>query len=243
MPQLEAVAFGTGPDELWPRLVRVLTYTAMQHCLGWSVRVLHDGGGLSVQSVHATPAERANSQKLEAWVDRVRTAPDGAELLLVDADIVVCRPLDALWTLDFDLAYTARSGKYPFNGGVIAVRVSSRTRWFMERWRAENERMLHAPLHHISWRVKYGGINQAALGCLLESGAWRDLSIRPVPCLEWNCEDSSWADFDPQVTRLVHVKSALRRAVFTDVTPAAGLEPLVTLWRALEREALASACL
>jgi hypothetical protein len=240
-PSLVACYFdGMDGATIWPRLARVLAYTASQHCPGWDVQI---------QATTPAPLKSAlgiishvhNTQKMEHWYEAVQRAPDGARLLLIDADTMILRSLDDVWTGEFfDYAYTTKKSKYPFNSGVVFLRVSDRTRAFMKTWRDENVRMLGDRVHHQVWRRKYGGINQAALGFALESSLTAGLTVRQLPCLEWNCEDNSWPSFDPAVTRIVHLKSALRRAALSIGPNLPVHRPLVTRWRRLEREATAA---
>ena len=151
---------------------------------------------------------------------------------------MILRPLNAVWDLPFDVAYTVRPRLLPLNAGVVFVRVSDRVRAFMTAWRDENRRMLTDTQHHQVWRRRYGGINQAALGAVLESPRTDGLAITPLPCSEWNCEDSTWRAYDPDVTRIVHLKSQLRIALFHGGSGGQEVRRLVTLWRALERAAL-----
>lgn len=239
-PRLLAVHFGDGHDQQWPRLARVLAYTAAQHCAHWS-REIRLVTPPPLTSALGIDSHVHNTQKMEAWAAAVQAAPDGVGVLLMDADMMIVRPLDDVWTEDFDFGYTTKASRFPFNSGVVFVRVSPAVRAFFEVWRAENRRMLGDRVHHQVWRAKYGGINQAALGFALESNLAAGLRVRTLPCTEWNCEDSSWASFDPAVTRIVHVKSMLRRIIFNLSAPNPRLRPLVQLWRQLERDAAALA--
>jgi hypothetical protein len=175
---------------------------------------------------------------MECWYEAVSMAPDGAELLLIDVDTVILRSLDAVWQQAFDIAYTTKPSRFPFNSGVVFVRVNDRSRAFVKTWRDENLRMLTSETHHQAWRRKYGGINQASLGYTLDSKLAAGVQLVQLPCVEWNCEDSSWALYDPSVTRILHVKSSLRRAVFLGHPAPVSVRPLGRLWRQLEQEAL-----
>ena len=241
IPRLEACYFGGDPTGQWCRMVRVLTHCAAQHCATWDVQIRHIIPPL-LKSALGIASHVENTQKMEHWHHLVSTAPDGAQLLLTDADTMILRPLDDLWDREFDLAYTTKESRFPFNSGVVALRVSPEVRAFVAAWRDENLRMLGDGQHHQEWRRRYGGINQASLGCMLEQGERYGVRLGTLPCREWNCEDSSWAAFDPHVTRLVHLKSSLRKALFHRgyLGHLAQLRPLITIWRQLEHEALAA---
>jgi hypothetical protein len=115
----------------------------------------------------------------------------------------------------------------------------------MDLWLDSNARMRADRKLQSVWR-RYQGINQRALGQLLEERRHELGDVRQLPCAEWNCEDSAWPSFDPAITRIVHVKSALRDAVFHSPTPPAvkpHLRSLARTWLALEQDALrAEAC-
>jgi hypothetical protein len=240
-PRLEACYFGDGADGEWPRLARVLAYTAARHCPGWDTRVLALSPPPRTLDPFAADHSRSNTWKLDHWCSLVEQAEDGTPLLLMDADIVILRPLDDVWQKPFDVAYTTRPGAFPFNGGVVFVRVSDAARTFFRVWGEENRRMFVDRLYHRTWKRKYGGMNQAAFGCVLESPHRQALSILELPCAEWNCEDMSWATFDPAVCRVLHVKSELRQNVFGSGPESRQLRHLVRLWADLERAASAEA--
>jgi hypothetical protein len=236
-PTLVSCWFGT---EHFARLARVLAFTAGQHCRGWQVDVRLIAPA-PAPAIDGTPAYEHNTQKLEHWQRTVEALPDGAPVLLIDADTMIVRPLDDIWARPFDAAYTVRpsSCRLPFNAGVLFLRVGEGTRRLLRLWVAANRRMLqHRPLHQ-TWRRKYGGMNQAALGYVFESGAVADLAWLALPCQEWNCEDSTWTQCNA-VTRIVHVKSALRDGALATGLAQPTLRPLITTWRRLERAAVAA---
>jgi len=238
-PRLVSCYFG-GQD--WIRMARVLEFGARRHCAGWDVDVRR------IDPPHPTNALSANkignTRKLDWWAEQVEGAADGAQLLLIDTDTMVLGPLDAAWAEEFDFAYTFRdgqvTGRFPLNAGVVFLRVSAPVRAFVSRWRDENRRMLGDARYHAPWYRQFGGMNQSALGKMLSEGADRALGVRlgRLPCATWNCENSTWARFDP-TTRIVHLKNGLRLAALAKGATMPRLKPLVRLWRALEREALA----
>lgn len=239
-PRLIAPWFGGTP---YRRMAQVLAYTAEIHCHGWDRAIDRITPATLDRHPSASDSHLANTQKMEAWYQAVMASPDGARVLLLDADTFITRPLDDIWDEPFDFAYTVKPSRFPHNSGVVFIRVSPRSRAFVETWRNENLRMLREEAHHQEWRRKYGGINQASLGYALETGLAAAIRILPLPCVEWNCEDSSWANFDPAVTRVVHVKSRLRRAIFMEGgfgTPK-HIKRLAAEWRGLEARRLTQA--
>ncbi len=238
MPRLEACYFGTQRQDQWTRMATVLRFTAAHHCPGWAVNVCKVTPA-SRRSARASDSNVANMQKMDVFRRVVLEAVDGEQLLLIDTDTMILRSLDDVWDETFDLAYTTKPGaRFPFNAGVMFLRISDRVRRFMEAWWEENERMLHDKRYHLQFLPKYGGLNQAALGALLHRQALADLSVLQLPCVQWNCEDSAWGVFDPARTRIVHLKAELRKAVFRRGGGwPASLTRLADLWRLNEARA------
>lgn len=241
-PRLVSCYFAGPAEKECARMARVLEYTARRHCPGWAIDVARIEPP-AARSARGSAWEAANTQKLDHWAARVAAAPDGTPMLLMDADTMILHSLDDVWARPFDVAYTVRDVggmRFPLNGGVVFLRVSPGTRRFVETWRAENRKMLENAAYHAPWNRRFGGINQAALGKVLESSlvAELKLNVLKLPCSEWNAEDTSWARFDPARTRIVHVKSGLRRAVFgPNVSAMAPYRALAVIWRRLEKEA------
>lgn len=236
----DANALETG--DRYDRMGAVLQHTARLHCGHWDRRIGRIVPPAVPRRSGATPSHVQNSQKLEYWTAAVLDAPDGAQLLLIDADTFITQCLDPLWDRAFDIAYTVRpeDSRLPFNGGVIAVRANERSRTFFTAFRQLNRNMLEDPRYHIQFRRRFGGINQAAFGALLETpSAQGGAVLERLACREWNCEETGWLEFDPNITRIVHVKSSLRRAIFSMTTVPDGtkLRELVSMWRRLEKEA------
>lgn len=136
---------------------------------------------------------------------------------------------------------------YGRRGGRHAARVlkllkrfdAAPARAFFAAWTAENRHMLQKKAVHRLYRSRFGGINQASFGRTLETDAVRGVNLLGIPCVEWNCEDSAWESFDPRKTRIVHVKSALRRAIFepnAEDLSRPGVSRLVEMWKQLEAE-------
>lgn len=241
-PRIVVRYFGPGQGRMWERLVSILRFSAERHCHEWTLDLAStEPREPDLYSPRGVQGYVWNTHKLDLWCDVVQQATDGDRLLLLDADTVILRPLDPIWEQPFDLAYTVKpeSCTLPHNGGVLFVRVSDVVREFMELWKAKNRLFLDNPLEFDVWRA-FGGLNQAALGAVLRQKQHR-VSIRKLPCLEWNCEDEHWSEFDPKVTRILHIKSHLQRAIFKMVKPEPEARALVKLWRELESQSMGNA--
>ena len=239
--RIESIWFGNG---IYERMARVFLATAQQHCPDWKINLRNVGVRDLDRHPRALISHVANTQKMEEWNEIVQRAPNGSRLLLVDADTFFTRGITDVWRTRFDIAYTVKDSRFPFNSGVVFVRANLRVKAFFRAWTEINSEMLLDARSHSPWRQKYGGINQAAFGRMLESDAARKVRIIGLPCQEWNCEDSSWANFDPERTRIVHVKSALRRAIFSGCVLSArkpGVAAMADLWRQHEARCLEAA--
>ena len=237
MRQLRSVYFGGGQ---YPRLAAVLDRTARQHCPGWRV-VVERVQESTLRRRDGNAGFSDNAWKLRQWCRIVDSAPEGDEILLVDADVFILAPLDELWNKPFDFLYTVRSeaAPFPLNAGVVAVRVNEATRSFMRLWVHKDHELFSDPDAHRQWRKKYGGMNQASLGALLECGSalssW--LRVETAPCREWNaCDPEDWSRVDER-TKIVHVKSDLRATLFS-VVVSRNLLSLSRLWTSAERSAI-----
>lgn len=241
-PWLYACHFDRHGAGGFAQLAAALERSAARACPTWTRRV----EGITTsrrRSAISTEAHVDNTQKLERWVEVVDEAPDGTPVALLDADTLIVNPIDDVWAEPFDLAYTTKptsaTQPYRFNLGVVFLRASPAVRAALHAWGDRTRELLDDRRGYYTWQRKYGGINQGAFGQLLADGAFAALTLRELPCALWNCEESAWPTFDPAVTRIVHVKGALRRAILgqgsiaRSVAPT--LAPLVVTWRAMAR--------
>jgi hypothetical protein len=72
------------------------------------------------------------------------------------------------------------------------------------------------------------------LGALFTQKRHAGLRVHRLPCVEWNCEDESWASFDPARTRIVHFKGELQRALLSKRRPDDEMRPLIEIWKSIE---------
>lgn len=240
MPHLHTANFPSAHsnDAWYARLERVLLYSVAVYCPGWTVSVDREAPA-PCYSAQYHRGHEFNTQKDDSWRRAVQAAPDGAQLMLIDVDAVVLGPLDGIWDRSFDVAYTVHRSTIagpPFNSGVLFVRVSPAVKAFFDAWNRETHRLLLDPQAHEPLRRVYRGIHQSALGSLMERGATAGIDLQPVPCDEWNC-DPAFDEFS-DTTKVLHIKSGLRRAVFLGNR---GYSDLVAVWRGMERAAIQQA--
>lgn len=238
--RLYVCAFGTDRAREWRRLFETLRATAATHCATWD-RTFDWCAPAPVQARTGVEAHAHNTIKLDAWAQFLARCDDGDRVLLLDADTVILEPIDDIWARAFDLAYTVKPQGFPFNLGVIFLRVSPATRVFMDRWRAKNAELAAMTYEQArTWRRQFGGINQAAFGLLRDAGALRGLALEMLPCATWNCEETGWQVFASAPPRILHIKGALRRSLFRGEQPPKALRPALQAWLALEQASQAS---
>lgn len=176
---------------------------------------------------------RSNTIKLAAWVEWACNQPDGAECLLIDGDCLLRDSVRVAFAHEFDIAFTGKGTKrLPVNGGVVFFRASERVRAFFRQWLAVNNAMLADRNFHAPYEIRYGGINQASLGLIRENPP-RDVLIIELPCAEYNaCHEPLWIRW--QEARVIHYKSALRRALWFAAQVSFRYRPLIDLHRSLQ---------
>lgn len=254
-PRLYSCYFTVPSGKAWPpewyeRLARVLRHSAKKHSPGWTVdvRQIEPSTPRTVALGGSSQSSFAyNTHKLIDWNGVVQRAAEGSRLLITDADMMVLRPLDPVWDHEFDIALTEKRAvtRLPLNGGVVFLRVNARSRRWFKAWLDWNMRLIGDGALHRGYRARYCGMNQAALGALLENGG-RDLAhVIELPCAEWNCESATWRFFDrAHPPRMVHLKSGLRRGLMDPVKyPITDTHQreIAFVWEGLEIEALCAA--
>lgn len=152
-----------------------------------------------------------NLRKLELWKERVDEGAEGEELVLIDADTLVLRDLRDAFDVDFDLRYTIRPGRVPFNCGVVFVRVNDKSRRFFAQWVKHNQRIVKNQGLSLEHLREFAGGNQWALNEVLselDAGKF-PCRVETAPCEIWNCEQETWERFSTH-TAVLHIKSWLR---------------------------------
>lgn len=178
-----------------------------------------------------------NTFKLDRWVEILEQETEN--LCFSDCDMLMTNRIDDVWEYDFDVAYTYRrkwkeTGQgIPYNGGVIFTRPNERSTRFFKRWAEVNRMMVEDQQFHAKWRKKYAGINQSAFGYLIENES--DIcKLKELPCPTWNSVDESWTEFNKD-TKMLHIKSQLRRCCLGSQRMPSRLQPIVELWHWYEK--------
>jgi hypothetical protein len=152
------------------------------------------------------PVFATNTIKLGIWADIMATAVE--PIIFCDADLLLLKDPTPAFDADFDVCFTRRTAKIPFNGGVVFTRPTDQAKKFFSEWKEVNRQMYLDPIFHRAWRKKYAGMNQAALGYILEKNVC-DAKIHYLPCSRWNACDEEWETLSED-TVFLHVKGWLR---------------------------------
>ncbi len=173
-----------------------------------------------------------NTFKLDKWVEILENETEN--VCFSDCDMMMVSPIDDVWEYDFDVAYTYRrkwkeTGRgIPYNGGVVFARPTKKSLDFFKRWAEVNREMVNDPAFHAEWRKKYAGMNQSAFGYILEKE--KDIcNFKALPCPIWNSVDESWTELNSD-TKMVHIKSQLRRCCMGTNNTRPQLQRVVDLW-------------
>lgn len=173
-----------------------------------------------------------NLRKLTAWQQFGEQAR--RPFILMDADMMVCRDVAPVWTRDFDIGYCIRPHRCPIIGGFIPCRPTAAMRRFMRRWVCEVANLALQPTLAKRKMSEYGGLLQSGLNRLREIEV-RGLSVEELDASVWNCCDQVWHTFDPNITRVMHLKGRLRQVAKRARVPRepdvnADLAPIVEEW-------------
>jgi hypothetical protein len=204
-------------------------YAPLRHVFERSARSTRPG--VEIEVVDLPPmASRQEAMARSFLAAAGRAVAVGGEVAVCDVDLMFLRSIDEAFSVPFDVAYTVRETRMTYNTGLWFLRPGGAP--FVARWCWWTERILANPGGHRGSLDRYGGIDQAALAAAIKEDSKH--ALLKLPCREWNATQSEWASVDDQ-TRVVHVKSALRRAVLgreRSADPA--LLPLIERFRSWE---------
>jgi hypothetical protein len=118
----------------------------------------------------ASDLMRRISSKTFYWEAAVQHCA-GEDICLLDADMLVVRPVREYFSDAFDIGYTFKNEKFPLNSGVLLIRDSPVSLPFIREWRTRTEAILtdaDALAQANNRRLPYGGADQMALFQMLE---------------------------------------------------------------------------
>jgi hypothetical protein len=227
MMTIFTVQFDYKGQEMYERLVRVFRKSALRVMpeVRFEERNLKCPGN-KIPKIHF---RLSNTLKLREWVKWLDYTEDNT--VFMDCDMLILQDISPAFDLDFDIAYTVRtSAKMPMNGGVIFAKPTEGARKFLYAWNDINDKMFANPTFHHPYRVKYAGMNQAAFGYLLENPI-EGVNLLRLPCAVWNSCSEDWNKVNAS-TRIVHIKSVLRKVVLGGNRSA--YKSITDIWKAYE---------
>lgn len=186
----------------------------------------------------------SNTYKLDKWVKLVENSDD-PEIILSDSDMMCRGDMSDGFNNDFDIAYTIRQpfkdGRLPFNGGIIYLRKNERTIEFLKKWREINNKMYESSSFHSQYRKKYGGINQAAMGYMLNNHS-KMVKLAKLQCETYNSCDINWKNA-LRKAKMIHIKGRLRKYILNSdpnrkmtVRGNVDIGKIVKVWKEWEKE-------
>ena len=237
--RIVTVAFDYPPERHRPsylKLLDVFEWSVHQHIpdVDFCVHRIEAPDGTGVPKL----AFLSNHYKLEhIWLPEMRRAfDDGVNVIFADCDMLCLGDPSGLFDREFDIAYTQRDMKLPLNGGIVFAKPTEDTLQFFEEWAHVDEAMYNDLMEHDGmqihqrWRSKYGGMNQASFGCMLEDGL-HDAKVIGVPTLIYNAVDTDWHKINSD-TLFLHVKGGLRKKVMANEEPHGVFRPAMMWWYA-----------
>lgn len=153
-------------------------------------------------------------------------------LAVADCDLMFLQSIEDINRLQFDIAVTTRN-KMKYNTGLWFMKPTARAKKFIERWIFNTEIIMNNFCKYEDFCWQHGGIDQASLFMTLQKN--KKASVLELPCQIWNATQSEWRNVDYN-TRVIHIKSKLRLAVFGKLTVDKEGEfnyllPLIKKWR------------
>lgn len=140
------------------------------------------------------------------WILRAQLSYIESELfdcnsVFFSPDALICRPLDDIFDLSFDLALTHRKNKkWPINNGVIYMKPKNKEK-IANYWKQAIALCAAYPVDAQKW---YG--DQQSLGDLVESNKHSELglNLRLLPCEKYNCSPRNGA-FEAGLLNRAHI--------------------------------------
>ena len=159
------------------------------------------------------PGLWTNTVKLREQVKTIESIDD--DIVLADCDMLCLKTCEDIFNQDFDIGYTvkplSKMTKSRINGGIIFVKNTQKAKDWMKELLYINNKMYLDPNFHNIWRNKYFGMNQSAMGYMIEASGNKAKTLA-LPTRIWNAVDCDWRSINIE-TRFVHIKGKLRNCI------------------------------
>jgi lipopolysaccharide biosynthesis glycosyltransferase len=180
----------------------------------------------------------------KAFLDICDYLPLNEDVAVCDADLMFTGSLESIWDYPFHIAFTSRNYKARFNTGIWFLRGNdTRSKDFVQKWN-DNVLVLLGKFYNNQMREinKFAGIDQSALvRTLVKLKRSENPPIaKRISCQIWNATQSEWHLITDE-TKVIHIKSALRKHVLNNSDPLpekSYLQPIINQWREYEKEAI-----
>ena len=156
------------------------------------------------------------------------------ELTVVcDIDLLFLKPIFDIQKFNFDIAITVRKS-IPYNTGLWVYNPTDRAKKFLDKWVIYTQTIMKnfSKYEQFSW--DNGGIDQASFSWLMKKNKNNEIAtVKKLDCQEWNATQSEWNKIDNK-TKIIHIKSKLRKACFNknfNFDEYEYLKPLVQIFK------------
>jgi hypothetical protein len=229
MIKIITVQFSYDGDTKYKRLLDVLKYSAKIN--------MPDAEFISLEipapEVDFVPGHKmlmSNTVKLQKWVEQMEKSKRGDKLAFLDADMLIMRDFSKVFKYRFDVAYTYRvSGYLPLNGGVMFAKPTKKAKDFFKKFLERNIYFLNHKKEHDEFRRIYAGMNQSAMGWMLERSNHR-ANILGLPCPLWNVCNEDWHKMLSDAY-ILHIKSRLRLMCLGQKKVSEDIREVVEIWQ------------
>lgn len=156
-----------------------------------------------------------NAYKLKKWIDFIKQS-NSDKIIFSDCDMMFLDDIDEVYDRDFHIGMTkytiTKNNKWPYNGGIIFVKRNDLTDEFFDLFYNVNLELINNPTKHRYYQHRYDGMNQAAMGCILEEHNKNNkFNIAlDIPNAIYNSCENDWPTLNPYETKVIHYKVYLR---------------------------------
>jgi len=170
-----------------------------------------------------------NTEKLKLWVDFLRHTKK--KVIFADCDMLLLRSAEHAFDITFDVAYTRRQIIYkaPNNGGIMFARPNEKAIAWYEELLEVNQRMYEDKIFHAPYLSKYVGMNQAAMGYMIENGSKSGAKVHQYLTIEWNAVEGDWQRINKD-TVFCHYKGSIRESIRLRRFPSGTQKKALELW-------------